>query len=144
VLISIGDGFDERGLLEFDLSSIPSSAIVTEATLTLYHTNGLQTTAIGIHANQAAWQEATVTFNNKPGIGPLLDSVVPGDASTFDTWQVTSSVQDMIDGTVSNYGWQLVDEAQDPRAQYLSSSGAGNQSPKLCVTYMGTDNRHIC
>jgi hypothetical protein len=138
VLTNQSGGVDERGLLEFDLSSIPPSAIVTEATLTLFHFTDTQTSAIYIYANLDSWEETTVTYNNKPGIGPLLDSLVPGAMGTFDTWHVTSSVQEMIDGTAPNYGWQLIDETNDPAVSYHSSSvPASSQRPKLCVTYIG-------
>jgi hypothetical protein len=130
-----GDG-DLRGLLEFDLGAIPPLAKVTQATVTAFHWQGTQTTAVGIYANQQAWQQTTVTYNNKPAIGPLLDSHVPGPLRTFETWDVTSSVRDMTDGTAPNHGWQLVDANDNPNVVYLSSDARGPFGPALCVTYL--------
>jgi hypothetical protein len=68
-------GSIRRALMRFDLSSIPSGATITNATLTLSITkaNGVQ--GIELHKALASWGEGTsdATGNEGPGIAPTTN-----------------------------------------------------------------------
>jgi len=109
-----GTGFKLDALLQFDLSMIPTGAAIDSATLGFYYDHYQDGNPAGknltVHRNTGSWNESTVTWNNAPGYDPTVISTatVPGGASWME-WNVTSSVQDMVDGLVSNDGWRVVD-----------------------------------
>lgn len=76
--------FKRRGLLHFDLSSIPSNAVITSATLTLYHSLGQPVTSeIGLHRVLADWGEGASDPEGNEGAG--IDAAA-GDATWLHTF----------------------------------------------------------
>ena len=61
-----------RGLLQFDLSSIPLPVTISNATLTLEFAggSGSQTTPLTMRFDplQSSWSEGSVTWNNRPNL----------------------------------------------------------------------------
>src|SRR5690606_7730914 len=70
---SIGGGFsvanyDKYAYIKFSgLSSMPASEEIVDAELRLYFTD-LSATRFALAVPAATWSEATITWNNKPGI----------------------------------------------------------------------------
>ncbi len=106
--------FELDTLLKFDLSYVPAGTTVKSATLGLYYwhyNNGdPYNRQLDVYHITEAWDEGTVTWNNQPSYDSnVIDSAyVPGSYGWM-TWDVTSSVQEFVDGTKTNYGWQIMD-----------------------------------
>src|SRR5262245_59518500 len=68
LIINWGGVFRSIGLIEFDLSSIPSGSTINSATLSLYHhsNSNNQGRTYDLFRVTSAWSEATVTFNTAP------------------------------------------------------------------------------
>ena len=95
-------------LLKFDLSAY-SGATINSANLRLYvdgSTGGWPPNFTFISLNDADWLENSVTWNNLPG---MIQTAEISPPTVYGWWvtDVTSQVQDFVDGTYNNYGFQL-------------------------------------
>ncbi len=112
-----------RGLVKFDLSSIPADATVTDARLyaTIWNAQGPPdhfTYWAGRAMDQVTrWTEESVTWNNSPnhtwGLFGTDISATFGQVS----WGVTDYVQGMVDGSYYNNGFSLTRENDDSDPQ---------------------------
>ncbi|NOZ72199.1 MAG: DUF11 domain-containing protein, partial [Chloroflexi bacterium] len=109
-----------RGLVQFDLSGIPAGATIIEARLyaTIWKAQGPPDHFRYCPGRAVtAWNEASVTWNNKPtmaGGPPCTDiSATSGQVS----WDMTNTVQEMVAGLTNNHGFYLVREndTSDPQ-----------------------------
>jgi 2',3'-cyclic-nucleotide 2'-phosphodiesterase (5'-nucleotidase family) len=93
---------NERAWLRFDLSSLPSDAVVTAATLEMYCWKAtgpsLDTEVHG--GTSDTWGETTITWNNQPAFGPTLatQTLAAGAVNVYYDWDVTSFVQGQLAG----------------------------------------------
>lgn len=95
-LIGVGhlDG-PRRGFLKFDFSTIPKNAFITEAKLYLYCELKGRETNIQCHSvDNDNWSEDTITWNNKPRIGEVLDGPYLAVFQEWNSWTVTSFVKE--------------------------------------------------
>jgi hypothetical protein len=103
------DATPNQGLLQFDLSSIPSSSVVQSATLTLYHEyNDTGGVIFDLFSNTSSWNAGTVGA----GVAPTYDgapafSVTPTGAGSFVPWDVTGIVGQWVSGAHVNDGLTL-------------------------------------
>lgn len=81
--------------LKFDLSDVPSDAVVNSATLKLFTKFVSAATVIAAYyCPTNDWTEDGITYNNKPQFSPdPLDSVNVTETSRSYWWNVTSAVQ---------------------------------------------------
>lgn len=102
-------------LVKFDLTKINSKK-VQRATLNLYYyeyaDNNPKGRILNLYRVLEDWNEDTVTWNLKPmtAESPICGAVVPDSYGQWMTWDVTSEVNDILDGSVENYGWQIMDD----------------------------------
>jgi len=154
IYISPWSGYENRGIVIFDLSSIPSEAQVTSATLYLheYSTQGT-TRTIGVHRVTSSWTEGGVTWNSRDGTtdwgtagGDFISTATDEQSLSWtgvlkwDSWGVTPDVRGFVNGTYSNYGWIIKDENEGAVANYLwqfnsKEHATASLRPKLEVTY---------
>jgi len=133
-----------RGYIQFDVSPIPSAAVIVDADLKLYQyqTIGTEGFFIGVHKVTESWEENLITWNNQPDYLPSIESTVTiiVGAETWLSWDITSLLQGWVDGGIVNYGILLKD-TDEPMgdtfircytSDYLTNP---NQCPKLEVTY---------
>ncbi|MCK4459163.1 MAG: DNRLRE domain-containing protein, partial [Methanosarcinales archaeon] len=133
----------KRALTHFNLSSIPVDATIDAATLHLYVGSRFDygTPTYNIHRIEESWGEMTPTWNNQPGYTPTpIDSIIkPTCADCWDVYDVTSDVQDFVEGTSINYGWliklEMEDDPEWPGTYYRSREHGSDTSPYLEVTY---------
>jgi hypothetical protein len=133
-----------RALIQFDVNSIPSSATVEIAMLTLCYENGPSAAAQGrtnsLHRATSGWVELVVTWLLQPSFDPVAtDSVVVPAAQVCISFDVTTDVQGWVDGT-SNFGWVLKDSLEDTsgnsEARYRSrETSETDEHPHLDITY---------
>ena len=94
---------------QFNLSSLPTGAIVQKATLRLYVDSVSGKGQIDIYEALTAWNEALVNYNNQPATGPSATNNHPISLSTsslnqFVIVDITSLVQGWVNGTIPNNG----------------------------------------
>lgn len=105
-------------LVAFDVSSIPSDAIIVSAKLNLYYhmwyANNPSGRDLGLYRITSNWDEETATWNNQPSYAsqPSTSSPVPSSTNTWMEWDVTEDVQGFVSGQETNYGWKVTDENQ--------------------------------
>ena len=145
--------FVQRGLVEFDLSSIPSTALIQSAHLTLYNNpTSINGTGDGTHSYMSgsnesvvqrvtsSWQESTVTWSTQPSATTLNEVTLLQNTSPHQDYvlDVTALVQDMVNSPSTSFGFllQLVTE-QYYRCMLFASSDHANSAlhPKLEITY---------
>ncbi|MGE5543606.1 MAG: DNRLRE domain-containing protein [Bacillota bacterium] len=104
----IGD--DYRSLLQFDLSSLPSSVAIEKAEIELIMYRNeiiLNTIPVTVHRLLDNWLENSVTWNNQPPFSPIPDGSVTISNDTQNgpiRIDITALAQGWFDGTISNNG----------------------------------------
>ena len=141
--------YNIRGMVQFDLSSIPAGATISSAKLTLYADptpiNGNLIDATFGSANQMyvariidTWSNTTL-WNDQPAVDVASQILVPQTTGLQDDLtdlDVTSLVAPMVSG--NNYGFKiyLQNEVTYNSRIYCSSKYAdASKHPKLVVTY---------
>jgi hypothetical protein len=100
-----------RGLVQFDLSSIPQYSTVNLATLDLYQ----DSSPVPAHTNEVYritdfWLQSSVKWNTQPTIQALAtDSTTVGPVRQFYSWVVTADVQAWLNAPGTNHGWMVKD-----------------------------------
>ena len=136
-------GFRLHTLIRFDLSSVPSGAMINSANLNLHYYLFGDSDPVGrplqAHRITASWSEDTVTWNNQPGYDATPVASTPAPASYgWIQWDVRGDAQDFINGTYSNYGWKVMDFAPTNNSMiYFRSKeyADSNYAPYLEVEY---------
>jgi len=133
---------DRRGLLKFDLSSIPTNATVTRATFYLYERGNKTGQTTYIYPVTSNWSESTVTWSTWSLPGGDFDSSIsfftylPNQSNCMLTMDITSLVQAWVSGTYNNYGLMLYSTGPNHIISYSSKeNGTASQLPKLDIVY---------
>lgn len=110
--LRIGDysGAQFRTLLKFDVQSyIPSGATIQSADLRLHPLGTSPVVQFRTYQLSRSWSENNVTFTNDPYLS--TDPSLPFTLTSFSGTQnfnITSFVQDWVDGTKDNHGLELI------------------------------------
>ncbi len=141
----------QRGLVKFDMSSIPANAIILSAKLTLY-SNPTPLNGDLVHANSgpdnttliqrvtSSWTAATVKWVNQPAVTTTNQIVIPHTTQPFldlVDMDVKTLVQSMVTSN-ANYGFLIRLQTENIyNSRIFASSFYSNQSlhPKLVVEY---------
>ncbi|MEO8772552.1 MAG: DNRLRE domain-containing protein [Ferruginibacter sp.] len=144
-----GQTYNIRGMVQFDLSSIPAGATISSAKLTLYADpapiNGNLIDAMFGTANQMyvarvidPWTNTTL-WNDQPAVDAATQILAPQTASSFEDLtdlDVTSLVSPMVSG--NNYGFKIYlqnEVTYNSRIYCSSKYSDATKHPKLVVTY---------
>lgn len=131
--------------LQFDLSSIPEEAVITEANLSLYQNNfwGSQDFSIGLYRVYEPWEESTIIWDNRPTVSPQINS--PQTVSSgYTGWVTWEGLAELVEGWMRedfyNYGILLQDTDEitaDSTAYFCTSENINSPScsPKLEIKY---------
>lgn len=136
----------ERSFVRFDLSSIPSSATVSDATLRLFYAGcdfGPDEADVGVYQVTDPWAESNLSWITRPAFSGAADDVIslgcPGERGVYVEWDVTGLVRDWVSGGAPNRGMMVkaTSETGDgvPYAEFGSREGVIGQQPKLVVSY---------
>jgi hypothetical protein len=137
-----------RSFLEFDLSSIPSSATVSEATLHLFYDGcdfGPDEVDVGVYEVMGSWTESTLSWNTQPSFVWVAEDVISlgcaGATDAYVQWDITGLAQDWVSGSAPNHGMvvKAIDEFGERGrllAEFGSRERAISEQPKLVVSYV--------
>lgn len=137
---------ERRSLLRFDLASIPPGVTITTATLQFYV--DVEGQGFNMHRMLVPWDEATVTYSSignrhfapdNTDAESAVNANWPGNDGYTGLITVTvpaSTIQNWINGTLTNNGWLMIathaDDGQQLRSREYATVG---DRPKLTVTY---------
>ncbi|HYV90664.1 MAG TPA: DNRLRE domain-containing protein [Chitinophagales bacterium] len=138
-----------RNLFQFDLSSIPINATVTNADLSLYYptTNNAGSDTSLTSSNESvlqritsAWAEDAVTWNNQPSSTNQNEVILPASVGNQDYpgIDVTTLVQDMVSDPANSFGFLLKLTNESYYARMLFASGDNpdaTEHPRLDVCW---------
>lgn len=135
-----------RGLVSFDLTSIPSGTSIKKAYLSLYWikygnlTEHTGENAFSVFRINQPWDETTVTWNNQPQVSTNDSIVVSKSSSVTQTYtiDVTTYIQDMVNNPTNNHGLLLKLNEEIPYKLVVTGSSDNSDEskrPKLAVYY---------
>jgi hypothetical protein len=144
-----------RTFIAFDLSSIPTNAIVDSAFLNLYYSQAVidifyqastyfdghvGDTRFWVQKITQPWSASTITWNNQPTTTVINQIGVPVHTSKTQNYKidVKTFVQDMVLNPVNNHGFMLKLQNETPYTLVaLTSSDDANPNirPKIQVFY---------
>jgi hypothetical protein len=137
----------QRSMIQFDLSSIPTTAGIIEASLSLYHNN--TSPSAGHVGNNASylrriiepWNESTVNFLNAPAYSTVNQVTIPASSSPDQDYEfidVSQLVRDMIVNPSQSHGFMFmgVNEAVESSMKFYSGDATqASLRPRLIVTW---------
>ena len=155
-----GNPVNYRSLIEFDLSNIPSGAVINSADLSLYSHDspglGSHSTTSGSNESvlsriTSSWEENSVTWNNQPTT-TIENQVFLSESSSstqdYLNIDVKNLVEDMVADSANSHGFLLkLLVEQHYRSLVFAASGHSDPDlhPKLEVTYTeSTQNNDNC
>ena len=132
-----------RGYFQYDLSTIPSTAVVTSANFALYkEEGGLANLPLGLYKVLEEWDEAVITWNNQPLCSTESEytrTIYSGSAVGYKYWyNLADLVQGWLDGSIANYGMMIGDadeSSPDILVVFASSENTEQYRPKLTINY---------
>ncbi len=145
-----GSSHNIRSLIQFDLSSIPATATIQSATLSLYWAPGSdEGKHYGFFGSNKAylqrithnWDESTVTWNNQPATTTLNRVSISGSTSSTQNYpsiNVTQLVRDMVANPTTSFGFmlKLQHESVYKKLVFASSDhSTASIRPKLVVVF---------
>jgi hypothetical protein len=134
------DGATQITYIQFPLSSIPSGASVSQATLKLY-VNGVTTAgSFNVDYVNGAWAESTIDASNAPALGTTIASnvdVTTADKNQYILINVTSAVQAWLSGSETNDGFALVANSTFNATFDSKENTATSHPAELDIAYAG-------
>jgi hypothetical protein len=139
IKVRADNGGDHRGLVQFDLSSIPGGSPVTVATLHLYQENSQPGTIVNFHRVATTWLEGLVFWLTSPLYDASPVSGIATDNSgdcVRGIFLPTSLVQGWVDAPLLNYGLMVIGSGSNGEVRFASrEDGNPGHWPTLSVTY---------
>lgn len=123
-------------LLQFNLSSIPSSAQILKGELRLFSKKSKffkPDNNVGVFANLGSWSEST-TWNARPSrASSFEDSIAVTKTRRYYSWDITDLVQDWVSGVETNFGVRVLGFGGG--SLFFKSSEAPSKRPILRIEY---------
>jgi hypothetical protein len=124
--------------IQFDLSSLPQGTNAAAGTgrvnLVLWVGRIASGGSLRVSEASGAWDESTLTFNQKPVTGALVGVVATPSAPGFVTIDVTGSVLDWLKNPALNWGF-VIEGAPDSTTVYLDSKESATASHKAALSF---------
>lgn len=136
-----------RGLMRFELSSVPPGTPITQAQLHLYLYGSCdlreRSHTVAVHSLSADWTENLVTWSTQPLAADDAAGSTPIQSRTWGwyTIDITALVMEWIDGARPNYGLMLrgPEGSGDDSAMlaFLTRDAGAPYVPYIEITYAG-------
>jgi hypothetical protein len=130
--------FTAAGLMQFDLSSIPTAAAIKRATLVLYLSKVTAAGNVVVSPVTSAWAEGTATFGTGPTVGSPAGSFSASRAALFVSVDVTSLVQTWVNTPASNFGVALTSSSGASIALDSKESTTTSHAAFLSIDVLST------
>ena len=134
------NGNDDYIYIRFDLSGIPSDAVIVSAELKLYAKEGIADgKTVKIYRVLGDWSETGITWSNKPdNAANETDSAAIPSTNNWMVLDVTGDVEGFVNGSFSNYGWVIkcVDCSAVVKNFASREYSDASKRPKLVVEYV--------
>jgi hypothetical protein len=103
-----------RALFRFDLSSLPTDAIVDSASFQAYLTlSGTPATlSVSVHRINVDWAESSVNWSNQPPVTSIDKSNGVGTTPQYYGWDVMDLAQTWVENPAANFGLELRSETE--------------------------------
>lgn len=124
-----------RALIQYDLSSIPSSHRVVSATLRVWVVSG-SNSYVGVHRVTQSWQEYVLTWANSGGVAhdsAAAASFTPAASTRYYDIDITSLTQQWRSGTANNGVLLKLVSSNNNSVTFSSREGPSTQRPQLVV-----------
>ncbi len=133
-------GAREISFIQFDLTSIPTSATVSHASLKLYVNSVATAGSFNVDFVNGTWTESTITSSLSPALGNSIEANVPialAQKNDYILIDVTSALQAWLSGSQPNDGLALVANGSFT-ASFDSKENTGtSHPPELDVVFGG-------
>lgn len=138
-----GGGSENRILLSFDLSFLPSYANVVSATLMIRTSWNEAHSTARLHQVVQPWSEATATLQNfgVSGYDPATIGTFDPEGYDFESVSITPLVHDWVKGVHPNYGVLIEEDAVATHLFWSSEASLANR-PGLAVCYRNGPKPH--
>jgi len=134
------DGASQITYVQFNLTSIPTTASVSQATLKLYVNSVLTAGSFNVDYINSAWAENTIDSSNAPPLGTTIASQVAlttAEKNQYILINVTSAVQAWLSGSETNNGLALVANGTFNATFDSKENTTTSHAPELDVAYAG-------
>ena len=136
-------GFELDTLVKFNLSTIPTGTFISSAKLNIYYyyynDSNPSGNPLNVHRITSTWSEGATNWTNRPTYDSNVASTVSGPGSYgWIQWNVRSDVRDFVNGSKTNYGWQIMDASASSNSMiyfYPKEYTDSNYRPYLEVEY---------
>lgn len=139
----------ERGLIEFDLTSVPSGSVINNAQFSLFaNPNPVNGNGYATQGNNAAWieritgtwNESTINWNNAPAATTVNRVYLSTSSGYYQNYvvNVRDLVQDMVDDPANSHGFSIrLDNETGYTSMIFASSDYADSAywPMLEVNY---------
>lgn len=142
-----GDPGILRGLLQFDLSSVPAGSTIDSAFLSLYAPNPPNTqfhsgnNTSYLRRITSGWDQATITWSNQPQSTNIHQVTLPETTDDYQDYphiNVTALVRDMVSDPLNSFGFMFIQQDETPltRMTFCSSTYTDtSKHPQLEIYY---------
>jgi hypothetical protein len=134
------DGATQKTYIQFNLSSIPTGASISQATLKLYVNAVTTAGSFEVYTVGASWSESTIDYTNEPALGSVINSgvaLVAADKNQYILIPITSTVQGWVKGSVANNGIALVAIGALNTSFDSKESTSTSHPPELDIVFAG-------
>ncbi len=139
------EDWELASLIRFDLSALPENVYIASADLYLYYYGHEDNDPAGrqltVYSLNDAWDEDIITWDDRPrNAGKKTSTTKIPTKYGWMQWDVTADIQEYVEGTWENYGWQVVDEnawgqVNIPTALFYTREGGEDTRPYIVITY---------
>lgn len=148
-VLNDSNGYYQHSLIRFDFSKLNSvyglsASDISTATLYVYKYGQARWLSwnpgsVDLTYTNGDWNAGTVTWDNKPSEGSLIARVSNPNAPAWLSFNIKSSVQDILNGTVSPfYGYYILPYPRNDSwgnvSLYMRSSMAATHTPYVKIT----------
>jgi hypothetical protein len=132
------DGASFTSYIQFPLSSVPSGASVSAATLKLYVNTVTTAGTFNVDYVNGTWSEGTLTYGTAPALGTTIASgisITAADKNQYILINVTSAVQAWLSGEQTNDGIALVADGKFNATFDSKENTTTSHPPELDIAY---------